>query len=121
MKTNIGSVANNVQIGRGGSIISDSADESISVKSSKSADLVDFYAKNLHASRVSVDYADIKNFKTKDVTVKVNDTVSTGDVIASAGTNNLNKDFNNHLYFELIIDGTVVNPEDSYDKTLNEL
>ena len=67
MKTNIGSVANNVQIGRGGSIISDSADESISVKSSKSADLVDFYAKNLHASRVSVDYADIKNFNLESI------------------------------------------------------
>lgn len=67
MKTNIGSVANNVQIGRGGSIISDSADESISVKSSKSADLVDFYAKNLHASKVSVDYADIKNFNLESI------------------------------------------------------
>ena len=67
MKTNIGSVANNVQIGRGGSIISDSTDESISVKSSKSADLVDFYAKNLHASRVSVDYADIKNFNLESI------------------------------------------------------
>ena len=67
MKTNIGSVANNVQIGRGGSIISDSADESISVKSSKSSDLVDFYAKNLHASRVSVDYADIKNFNLESI------------------------------------------------------
>lgn len=67
MKTNIGSVANNVQIGRGGSIISDSADESISVKSSKSADLVDFYAKNLHASSVSVDYADIKNFNLESI------------------------------------------------------
>ena len=67
MKTNIGSVANNVQIGRGGSIISNSADESISVKSSKSADLVDFYAKNLHASRVSVDYADIKNFNLESI------------------------------------------------------
>ena len=67
MKTNIGSVANNVQIGRGGSIISDSTDESISVKSSKSSDLVDFYAKNLHASRVSVDYADIKNFNLESI------------------------------------------------------
>ena len=54
MKTNIGSVANNVQIGRGGSIISDSTDESISVKSSKSADLVDFYAKNLHARAITI-------------------------------------------------------------------
>lgn len=62
MKTNIGSVANNVQIGRGGSIISDSSDESISVKSSKSSNLVDFYAKNLHASNVISDGLTVSNF-----------------------------------------------------------
>jgi stage II sporulation protein Q len=40
----------------------------------------------------------------KDVKVKVGDTVAQGDVIASAGQNNLNKDLGTHLYFELIID-----------------
>lgn len=57
----------------------------------------------------------------KDVNVKVGDTVSQGDVIAKAGTNNLNKDLKTHLYFELIVDGANVNPEQYYDKTLNEI
>ncbi len=57
----------------------------------------------------------------KDVKVKVGDTVAQGDVIASAGTNNLNKDLGTHLYFELIIDGTVVDPENYYNKTINEI
>ena len=57
----------------------------------------------------------------KDVTVKVGDKVSQGDVIAKAGTNNLNKDLNNHLYFELIINGQVVDPENYFGKTLTEI
>lgn len=57
----------------------------------------------------------------KNVNVKEGDTVMQGDVIAQAGTNNLNKDLNNHLYFELIIGGQVVDPENFYDKSLNEL
>ena len=57
----------------------------------------------------------------KDVKVKVGDTVAQGDVIASAGTNNLNKDLGTHLYFELIIDGTIVDPENYYNKTINEI
>lgn len=57
----------------------------------------------------------------KDVKVKVGDTVAQGDVIASAGQNNLNKDLGTHLYFELIIDGVTVDPENYYNKTLNEI
>lgn len=57
----------------------------------------------------------------KDVTVKENDTVKQGQVIAKGGTNNLSKDLGSHLYFELIIDGKIVNPANYYDKTLNEL
>lgn len=57
----------------------------------------------------------------KDVTVKVDDTVSQGDIIAKAGTNNLNKDLGTHLYFELIMDGKIVDPENYFDKSLNEL
>ncbi|MBD9085662.1 M23 family metallopeptidase [bacterium] len=57
----------------------------------------------------------------KDVAVKVGDQVSQGDIIAKAGTNNLSKDFGNHLYFELIINGQTVDPENYYDKNLNEL
>ena len=57
----------------------------------------------------------------KDVKVRIGDMVAQGDVIASAGTNNLNKDLNNHLCFELLIDGVNVNPENYYDKTINEI
>lgn len=57
----------------------------------------------------------------KNVVLKVGDTVSQGDVIAQAGTNNLNKDLGNHLHFELIINGQLVDPENYFDKSLNEL
>lgn len=57
----------------------------------------------------------------KDVTVKVDDRISQGDIIAKAGTNNLNKDLGTHLYFELIINGKVVDPENYFDKSLSEL
>lgn len=57
----------------------------------------------------------------KDVNVKVNDQVAAGDKIAKAGTNNLNKDLNNHLHFELMINGVNVNPEEYYDKFVNEI
>lgn len=57
----------------------------------------------------------------KDVTVKVDDTISQGDIIAKAGTNNLNKDLGTHLYFELIVDGKIVDPENYFDKSLSEL
>lgn len=57
----------------------------------------------------------------KEVNVKVNDMISQGDIIAQAGTNNLNKDLGTHLYFELIINGQIVDPENYFDKSLNEL
>ena len=57
----------------------------------------------------------------KDVNVKVNDEVKAGDIIAKAGSNNLNKELNNHLHFELVINGSNVNPEVYYDKFVNEI
>lgn len=57
----------------------------------------------------------------KDIKVKIGDTVAQGDIIGSAGANNLNKDLNNHLCFELLIDGINVNPENYYEKTINEI
>lgn len=53
-----------------------------------------------------------------DIKVKKGDTVNQGDVIAKTGTSNINKDLNNHLYFELVIDGVSVNPEEYYDSAL---
>ena len=44
-----------------------------------------------------------------------------GQTIAKSGTSNISTDLGNHLYFELIIDGVCVNPENYYDKLVNEL
>ena len=54
----------------------------------------------------------------KDITVKKGDHVSQGQKIATSGVSNIDKDLNNHLYFELIINDLSVNPEEYYDNTL---
>lgn len=56
-----------------------------------------------------------------DVLVKENQTVKQGEVIAKSGESNLNKSLNSHLLFELIIDSKIVNPEEYYNKKINEL
>ena len=56
-----------------------------------------------------------------DIAIKVGDNVIAGQVIAKSSTSNISKDLGNHLYFELIIDGICVNPENYYDKSINEL
>ena len=56
-----------------------------------------------------------------DITVKDGDNVVGGQVIAKSSTSNISKDLGNHLYFEMIINGTNVNPEDYYNKSINEL
>ncbi len=56
-----------------------------------------------------------------DVTLKANDSVKQGDIIGKSGTSNMNKDLGNHMVFELKIDGAYVNPEDYYDKDINNL
>jgi len=55
-----------------------------------------------------------------DISVKANDTVTSGQVIAKSSTSNISTDLGNHLYFELIIDGICVDPENYYDKSINE-
>lgn len=56
-----------------------------------------------------------------DITVKAGDVVSQGQIIAKSSTSNISTELENHLYFELIIDGVCVNPENYYDKSVNEL
>lgn len=56
-----------------------------------------------------------------EVNVKKDDQVNQGQVIGKSGTNKLEKDLGNHLYFELSIDGSVVNPENYYDKKTSEI
>ena len=56
-----------------------------------------------------------------DIKVKEGDNVSVGQLIGKSSTSNISSDLGNHLYFELIINGVCVNPENYYDKTINEL
>jgi stage II sporulation protein Q len=56
-----------------------------------------------------------------DIAVKQGDNVVAGELIAKSSTSNISTDLGNHLYFELIIDGVCVNPENYYDKLINEL
>ena len=69
-----------------------------------------------HDNKITSVYQSLKNVK-----IKVNDLVKQGDVIGMAGTSNINKDLNNHLCFELIINGLNVNPENYFDKSLKEI
>lgn len=56
-----------------------------------------------------------------DIKVKNGDVVNKGDIIAKSSTSNISTELDNHLYFELIINGVCVNPENYYDKSVNEI
>ena len=56
-----------------------------------------------------------------EVTVKENDTVLQGQIIAKSGKCNLNTDVDNGLHFELSYQGMLVNPEEYFDKALRDL
>ncbi len=56
-----------------------------------------------------------------DVTVKEGDNVIQGQILAKSGLSNINKELNNHLHFELYYKGTIVNPEEYYNKSVDEL
>ncbi|MBQ8234254.1 MAG: M23 family metallopeptidase [Bacilli bacterium] len=51
-----------------------------------------------------------------DSLVKVGDKVSQGDIIGNSGTTNITKESDNQLYFELVLNGMVVNPSDYFNK-----
>ena len=42
-------------------------------------------------------------------------------IIGKSSTSNMLKDYKSTLLFELVINGNTVNPEDYYNKTLEEL
>ena len=69
-----------------------------------------------HADGVVSVYQSVSN-----ITVKQGDIINAGFVIATSSTSNISPDLNNHLYFELIVDGIPVNPENYYDKKVSEL
>lgn len=56
-----------------------------------------------------------------DVAVKKDDQIIQGQIIAKSGVSNINKDLGNHLHFELYYKGKIVNPEEYYNKSVDEL
>ena len=56
-----------------------------------------------------------------DVMVEENMSVVQGQVIAKSGTSNINKELGNHLHFELYYNGKIVNPEEYYNRNVDEL
>ena len=56
-----------------------------------------------------------------EVSVEKGQNIKSGEVIGLSGTSNLNKDLSNHLYFELIVNGVTVNPEEYYDKDISDI
>ncbi len=56
-----------------------------------------------------------------EVSVKENDQIVQGQIIAKSGTSNINKELGNHLHFELYYNGKIVNPEEYYNRNINEL
>lgn len=56
-----------------------------------------------------------------EVNVTENQEIKQGDIIGKSGSCNLEKDLSNHLHFELIVKGLVVNPENYYDKKVSEI
>jgi len=55
------------------------------------------------------------------VNLKENDKINQGDIIGKSGESNINKDLGKHVLFEIKVDGKYVNPEEYYDKNVNEL
>ena len=56
-----------------------------------------------------------------EIKVKENDTVTTGEIIATSGTCNISKNLGNHLHLEISKEGKMINPESIYDKEITEL
>ena len=56
-----------------------------------------------------------------EIIVKKGDTVTQGQVIAKSGACVLNSDIKQGLHFEMYKNGTVINPEKSYDKNLKDI
>ncbi len=69
-----------------------------------------------HSNNITSVYQSIK-----DITVNVGDEVASGQIIAKSSTSNISTELDNHLYFELIINGACVNPENYYEKSVSEI
>ncbi len=101
-----------------------SSDESFDVLSSLSGTVTDVSDDTLLGTTVEIrNSSEIVTLYQclSDVTVQKGDTVTQGQVIAKSGTCELNNDVTNGLHFEIYKNGTVINPEKYYNKSVKEL
>lgn len=56
-----------------------------------------------------------------DVSLKINDTVSKGEVIGKASTSVLDEEAKVHVHLEILVNGNYVNPLNVYGKEINDL
>ena len=56
-----------------------------------------------------------------DVSLKINDTISKGEVIGKASTSVLDEEAKVHVHLEILVKGNYVNPLNVYGKELNDL
>lgn len=56
-----------------------------------------------------------------EVAVKENQVVKQGEIIAKGGESNLNLSLKKHLLFELIVDNNIVNPEEYFNKNVENI
>lgn len=69
-----------------------------------------------HNNNLTTKYSSVK-----EPLVKVGDTVNPGEIIAKSGINKITSVSENMLLFEIIYDGQYVNPENYYDKVIEEM
>lgn len=83
-------------------------------------EVIDVTEDELIGNSITIDHGNIKTIyqSLSEIDVKKGDKVTQGSIIGITGTSNINSELDNHLYFEMIVDGLNVNPEEYYDKTL---
>ena len=69
-----------------------------------------------HSERITLIYRSLG-----EVSVKQNDIIKQGVVIGKSGESNINKDLGSHIVFIIKLDGKYINPEEYYEKNINEL
>ena len=83
-------------------------------------EVIDVTEDELIGNSITIDHGNIKTIyqSLSEIDVQKGDKVTQGSIIGITGTSNINSELDNHLYFEMIVDGLNVNPEEYYDKTL---
>lgn len=86
------------------------------VESIEESDILGTTVTIANANNIKIVYESVANVK-----VAKGDSVAIGQVIAESGTSNINSDLGKHLHFELYANDNILNPEDYYNKSINEI